>query len=149
MSENHMATDLPARFKQISLWFETLTPESLSQISAIYSAEATFRDPFNNLSGLAGVTSVYQHMFATLETPRFVITNIVSQDRQAFISWDFNFQLRTKAYQIVGCTHFVLNTEGLILIHRDYWDAAEELYEKIPLLGSLMRFIKRKLAVQL
>jgi hypothetical protein len=28
-------------------------------------------------------------------------------------------------------------------VHRDYWDAAEELYEKLPLLGSLMRWWKR------
>jgi hypothetical protein len=28
-------------------------------------------------------------------------------------------------------------------MHRDYWDAAEELYEKLPVLGGLMRFLKR------
>ena len=27
-------------------------------------------------------------------------------------------------------------------MHRDYWDAAEELYEKLPLLGALMRWLK-------
>ena len=29
-------------------------------------------------------------------------------------------------------------------VHRDYWDAAEELYEKLPLLGALMRWLKRR-----
>jgi hypothetical protein len=33
-----------------------------------------------------------------------------------------------------------------VAVHRDYWDAAEELYEKLPLLGSLMRFLKRQAA---
>jgi steroid delta-isomerase len=28
-------------------------------------------------------------------------------------------------------------------MHRDYWDAAEELYEKLPLVGALMRWLKR------
>ena len=31
----------------------------------------------------------------------------------------------------------------LVLVHRDYLDAAEELYEKLPLLGGLMRLLKR------
>ena len=31
-----------------------------------------------------------------------------------------------------------------ITLHRDYWDAAEELYEKLPLLGTLMRWLKRR-----
>jgi steroid Delta-isomerase len=29
-------------------------------------------------------------------------------------------------------------------MHRDYWDAAEELYEKLPILGGLMRWLKRQ-----
>jgi hypothetical protein len=33
-----------------------------------------------------------------------------------------------------------------VAYHRDYWDAAEELYEKLPVLGGLMRFLKRRAA---
>jgi hypothetical protein len=36
------------------------------------------------------------------------------------------------------------NEQGLVSVHRDYWDAAEELYEKLPLLGALMRWLKRQ-----
>jgi hypothetical protein len=32
----------------------------------------------------------------------------------------------------------------LITLHRDYWDAAEELYEKLPVLGGLMRWLKKQ-----
>jgi hypothetical protein len=140
--------NLTTRFEQIIDWFESLTPETLLQINTIYSASARFRDPFNTMTGLAGVTRVYQHMFDSLQHPRFVITNTVLQGVQAFVSWDFNFELRGRSFQIEGCTQFVLNAQGLIETHRDYWDVAEELYEKIPVLGSLMRFLKRKLAVQ-
>ena len=38
----------------------------------------------------------------------------------------------------------VFNEQGLVTMHRDYWDAAEELYEKLPLLGGLMRWLKRR-----
>jgi hypothetical protein len=140
--------NLQTRFKQIICWFENLTPQTLDLINTIYSAEATFRDPFNNIVGRAGVTQVYQHMFDSLQQPRFIITNTVMQDLQAFVSWDFNFELRGRLFKIEGCTQFILNAQGLIETHRDYWDVAEELYEKIPLLGSLMRFLKRKLSVQ-
>jgi hypothetical protein len=36
------------------------------------------------------------------------------------------------------------NKALLITEHRDYWDAAEELYEKIPVLGGLMRWLKKR-----
>jgi len=38
----------------------------------------------------------------------------------------------------------VLDSHNLIVVHRDYWDAAEELYEKLPWVGGLMRWLKRK-----
>jgi hypothetical protein len=50
---------------------------------------------------------------------------------------------------IKGCSHLQHNAAGLISQHRDYWDAAEELYEKLPLLGWLMKTIKRKLRTPL
>jgi hypothetical protein len=40
--------------------------------------------------------------------------------------------------------HLRFAPDGRIAMHRDYWDAAEELYEKLPLLGGLMRWLKRR-----
>ena len=141
--------DVHKRLEEIICWFETLTPETLDTIDSIYSADTFFRDPFNQITGLSGVTRIYKHMFDSLQNPKFVITNRIVQGLQAFVSWHFNFVIRGRSIQIVGCTYFSLNAEGLIAVHRDYWDVAEELYEKIPLLGSLMRLLKRKLAVQM
>jgi hypothetical protein len=45
---------------------------------------------------------------------------------------------------IRGGSHLKYATDGRIALHRDYWDAAEELYEKLPGLGSLMRWLKRR-----
>jgi hypothetical protein len=38
----------------------------------------------------------------------------------------------------------VFSEEGLVSMHRDYWDAAQELYEKLPLVGGLMRWLKQR-----
>ena len=44
-------------------------------------------------------------------------------------------------------SHLRFAADGRIAYHRDYWDAAEEVYEKVPLLGGLLRRIKRRLQV--
>ena len=90
---------------------------------------------------------VYQHMFETLVEPRFVITSKLIESGNAFMTWRFLFTLRGKAYVIEGGTHFVLDEQGLIAMHRDYWDAAQELYEKIPVLGAVLRGLRRKLSI--
>jgi hypothetical protein len=45
-----------------------------------------------------------------------------------------------------GLEILVLGADGRIAVHRDYWDAAEELYAKLPLLGALMRALRRRAA---
>jgi hypothetical protein len=140
-------TDFHARFDELAEWFETLTPASLQHIDKIYAQTATFRDPFNQVVGVASIQQIYQHMFEQLSAPRFVITTKVVEAAGAFMTWQFLFALRGKAYVIEGGTHFGLDQHGLIVLHRDYWDAAQELYEKIPVLGAVLRLLRKKLSI--
>ena len=133
-----------ARIRQ---WFETLTPHTLMSIAMVYAPEARFQDPFNQVQGVRAIQSVYQHMFEQLSQPRFVITKTLTQDQTCVMIWTFLFSLRVQEYSIEGCTHFELNAQGLIVLHQDYWDAAQQVYEKIPLLGTALRILRRKLSV--
>lgn len=132
----------------IVAFFEHLRPENLPQIGQLYAANARFKDPFQEVQGIAAITGVFEHMFVTLEAPRFVVTQRVVQGAQCFLTWDFHFRFRRFDHHVTqtvrGATHLVLDAQGRILLHRDYWDAAEELYEKIPLVGALMRWLKTR-----
>lgn len=132
----------------IVAFFETLSPASLASISAIYAAGARFKDPFSEVQGLPSITGVYTHMFESLHAPHFVVTGRVLQGRECFLTWDFIFRFQkiqpTQEQTVRGCSHLVLDNQGRIAVHRDYWDVAEELYEKIPGLGGLMRWLKKR-----
>jgi hypothetical protein len=132
----------------LARWFETLTPTSLEHIENIYAQTATFRDPFNQVADIESIRRIYQHMFEQLSEPRFVITGKLVEAAGAFMTWQFLFTLRGKDYAIEGGTHFSLDEQGLIVLHRDYWDAAQELYEKIPVLGAVLRLLRKKLSLQ-
>ncbi len=86
-------------------------------------------------------------MFVTLCDPRFVVTGRVVQGAKCFLTSDCvfcfrNFQ-RRRTQTIRGASHLVLDEQGLITLHRDYRDAAEELYEKFPMIGGAMRWLKK------
>lgn len=129
-------------------WFEHLTPQTLAELERHYAANARFKDPFNDVQGPAAIRAVFEHMFASLHEPRFVVTGRIQQGNQAFLTWDFVFRFRrfdtTTVQTISGATHLVLDDAGRVTLHRDYWDAAEELYEKLPVVGDLMRWLKRR-----
>ncbi len=127
-------------------FFETLSPASTARLAAIYTDDAYFKDPFNEVRGIDRITAIFAHMFVQVEAPRFVVTSSVAQDDAAFLTWDFLFRMKhfSGAEQCIrGATHLRFDASGRVSFHRDYWDAAEELYEKLPLLGSLMRGLKR------
>jgi len=136
------------RFTEIAHYFETLQPQSLAQLKHWYSPQARFKDPFNEVQGLDAIQGVFLHMYASLEKPHFVITEQVVDGHQAFLTWQFKFKFKrfdTSTEQVVlGTTHLVLDDQMRITLHRDYWDAAEELYEKLPWVGGLMRWLKKR-----
>ena len=135
-------------FAQIAQLFEALQPQSVAQLKNFYSPVAQFKDPFNQVQGMEAIEQVFLHMYASLENPRFVITAQVIDGHQAFMTWDFKFRFKrfdTITEQVVkGTTHLVLDDQLRIILHRDYWDAAEELYEKLPWVGGLMRWLKKR-----
>ncbi|NCN71594.1 MAG: nuclear transport factor 2 family protein [Rhodoferax sp.] len=137
-----------AAIAQLVEVFETLSPATLGQLEAMYAPDARFKDPFNEVRGVPAIRAIFAHMFEALEQPRFVVTHRVVQGAQCFLTWEFHFCFkRFKPGQqqcILGGSHLVLDDAGRITLHRDYWDAAEELYEKLPLVGALMRWLKRR-----
>ena len=132
--------------QQLIRFFETIATDSVGQLAQVYTEDVFFKDPFNEVRGLPEVIRIFSHMFEQVDGPRFVVTSHVLQGDQAFLTWDFLFRMKrfSAAEQCIrGTTHLRFGPDGRANFHRDYWDAAEELYEKLPLLGSLMRTLKR------
>lgn len=129
-------------------FFETLSPASLDRLDAFYTPDAYFKDPFNEVRGLAAVRGIFSHMYEVLEQPRFVVTGRIVDGDQCFLTWNFEFRFkrfdRATLQTVRGGSHLKFTADGLIDFHRDYWDAAEELYEKLPVVGGLMRWLKKR-----
>ena len=127
--------------------FQTLSPTRIDALHEIYAANAQFRDPFNDVQGLPQIQHIFRHMYVNLVNPRFVIIERIVQGSQCFLTWEFRFAFQRFApaqeHCIVGGSHLVLDAAGRIQMHRDYWDASE-LYEKLPAIGALMRWLRRK-----
>lgn len=134
------------RFDDIADWFEKLSPETLGAIDLIYAPKATFIDPFNAVHDREMIKAIYQHMFKSLEQPKFKIIRKIVADSSACMIWRFSFGLRNTYFDFEGSTVFEINDQGLITLHHDYWDPSRELYEHIPLLGRIFRKLRLMLA---
>lgn len=130
----------------IVAFFENFRPQDLERLPHIYTADARFKDPFHEVKGLAAIEAVYAQMFRRLDVPRFTVRDRMAQGEVILLTWDFDCRFKGDATprRIRGASRLHIDAHGRITDHRDYWDAAEELYEQLPLLGSFMRWLKRQ-----
>lgn len=144
--ESTQATTEVATQRLIAL-YEQLSPAQLSRLDTYYAPDAHFKDPFNDVCGVPAIAQIFAHMFATLDQPRFTVTQHIVQGDQAFLGWEFRFRMRRWRPQVEQCIHGAtlvrFDAAGRVALHRDYWDAAQELYEKLPVLGRLMRWLRQ------
>lgn len=131
-------------------FFHGLSPESVARFPEFYGADAYFKDPFNEVRGVAAIQHLFVHMYEQVAEPRFMVSEKVVDDDGAMLIWTFTFRTARRGggeKQVIrGVSHLRFDAAGKVNYHRDYWDAAEELYMKLPVLGILMRGLRRVLA---
>ena len=133
---------------RLRAFFEGLQPADALRMGEFYAPDALFKDPFNEVRGPAAIGQIFGHMYTVMHGPHFVVTGQIAERDEAFLRWEFRFRFQRfspDTPQVIhGASHLRFNPDGLITLHRDYWDAAEELYEKLPAVGPLMRWLKRR-----
>lgn len=137
-----------AQLERLVRFYESIDEHTVrAQLPTIYAPDARFKDPFNEVQGIDEITAIFEHMFVQVHAPRFVVSTRVLDGSQAFLVWEFRFRMKRFSEEeqcIRGATHVVFDGRGAVELHRDYWDAAEELYEKLPVIGALMRWLKKR-----
>ena len=145
----HISSD--ARTARLVALYEGLDRAGLAALLAAYAEDAWFKDPFQEVRGRAAIGQVFEHMFDTLALARFEVRQALTEGDQACLTWVFHVARRPGDVPLAirGASHLVYGPDGRVLVHRDYWDAAEELYAQVPVLGALMRALQRRLRAPL
>lgn len=142
-----MSDLLLQQLKSLQYEYEHIEINRIDQLMAHYSTDATFKDPFQVVSGKEAIAHIFRKMFNQLSNPSFKVLSITHNSSEASILWEFTFQFKRwnrNPQSLKGVSWLTLNELGLITSHIDYWDPAEGIYEKLPVLGHLMRFLKKQ-----
>ncbi len=125
-------------------FYETLSRERLDELRRLATPTVRFKDPFNDLRGIEALIGATAAMFR-FGTPRFEILDAALSERAGYLLWRYTVDTASpRPWTIDGMTELRFDAAGLIAEHIDHWDAAGQLYEKLPLIGGLLRRIKRR-----
>ncbi len=128
-------------------WFENMQPASLAELDRYFAPDVHFKDPFNDVGSRDAVRRIFEHMFKTTGSPRFRIDGWMCAGDAASIRWQFQCELKGLTIAFPGMSFVRFDVQGKAIEHIDYWDPAQGIYEKLPLLGRFMRYLRRRLAI--
>lgn len=128
--------------------FETMTPQSMETLNEYFASDAVFEDPFNAVQGIAAIQRIFGHMYEVCEHPEFAVLSSALSNDIAWLYWNFTFTYKRRPMKITGASMVRFNENGLVSMHTDYWDAASQLYEKLPLIGWLVKGLHRLFSVK-
>lgn len=134
--------------QQYAYFFEHIDKDTHVDIYRKYFDEkATFKDPFHEVEGVEKIYNIFQKMYLNLDEPRFKIDEVVEQQNVAYIKWKFFFTFKNEKeyHSFVGVSRVVFNESSKVISHEDYWDASENIYEKLPLVKHIIKFVKNKI----
>ena len=130
--------------------FAGLRPDNLQALCELFAEDASFRDPFNDVSGRTAIAGVFRHMFEACAEARFEVHEVAVTGDVAFYHWRLHYRLRR--YQpalqrhIDGVSRVRFDRSGKVVEHVDHWDAAAQVYGEIPVLRSILAWLRRRLA---
>lgn len=140
---------LEPRLQRFVDFFNGLTKDGLDKITQIYAPDIHFIDPVHEIHGISALKHYLAHGYERLSFAEFVPQQGCIVSQQGFLSWQMQLQhpaiAKGKLITVKGCSELRFKDEKIIY-HRDYYDLTEMVYQHLPLISGVTKFIKSKMA---
>ena len=137
---------LQERFTQ---FYHRLDLTSLEQLPAIYAGGVAFQDPVGTHSGLKELDSYFRKLLEGCTDCRFKIDEQQFDQTSGYVNWTMSFSSpRLNGGEIIdveGVSLLAIDGDR-ITIQRDYYDLGAMVYEQLPILRRIVRYIRGRMA---
>ena len=143
MALNTMNNDFLQRFKDN---FKDLKQTDLSGLGEFYTHEVLFKDPIHEIRGLVALEEYFTTLCDGLNECRFEYLDQVTSEQSAYLKWIMRFRhsrLGNELIDVRGVSH--LRWSDRIEYQEDFYDMGAMLYERVPLLGNVTRWLRLRM----
>ena len=139
-------------------FYQNLASMKVEELPSLYSHDVIFIDPIARHKGIDAVKTYFSKLLENAKHCTFTIhlveqTSPVKQTNEKniaqptyLVTWTMIFTSdrmnKGQPITVDGITHLKIKDDK-IAYHRDYYDLGQMVYENIPLLGRLIKMIKR------
>jgi len=136
--------DLIARLMQL---YQGFTVDQLEELNNVYRDDIRFIDPFHQITGLADLKAYFARLYLNVDHCSFQFEPPQILSDRAFLVWTMQLQHpklnQRRMFSVEGLSEIQFSDR--VYYHRDYFDGADMLYGKLPVLGAVIRAIRKRL----
>jgi len=130
--------------------FAEFTPDVVrSAVEAVHAPEPWFNDTLRTIRDRAQLAEYMAATASAVDDCRVTVDEFAPARIGWYVRWRMTIRFRRFRRGVdthsIGMSHVVLDREGRIVLHQDFRDAADGLFEHVPVVGWAIRRIKRRL----
>jgi len=114
-------------------------------LANIYTEDIVFIDPVKSISGLDDLTKYFENLYQSVTACHFTLTSHLPNSRRYSLEWLMHLQHKkisnNQEIELNGAS-FIEFKDDKVCYHRDYYDLGALVYERIPILGSVIRKVR-------
>jgi hypothetical protein len=121
--------------------------EKTNYIKEIYTQDVEFKDPVHTITGSLALKTYLRKMAKSMHHYKIIYKDELVNGTSAYLSWDMEIGhpklMGGKIFVVPGITHIKFTNK--IFYHEDSYDMGSLIYERIPILGRLINYLKNRL----
>lgn len=136
--------------KRVERFTETygdFTGDQLGErLNELYAREFYFNDTLHTHRTRPELVAYLEQTRDRLEAMSLEVLDTQVQGRDLYLRWamhtEFEPLFSTVAADTVGMSHLRFNQAGKVVLHQDFWDSRQGVFEHLPIVGGLIRWIR-------
>lgn len=137
--------------ERFAAFFSSFAPERVQTLLAgTYAGDVYFNDTLKAVRGRDALAHYLKDSAEAVEDCRVQIHEATrTAHGEHLVRWSMMIRFKKLRRGVdtwtVGMSHLRFDAQGRVAYHQDYWNAADGIFQHIPLLGAAIAAIKRRL----
>ena len=145
------SADESIAIENFKTFFSSFAADRIDKLLAkTYASDIYFNDTLKAIQGIDDLAHYLKESAAAVEDCRVEVIEVTrTENNDHYFRW--KMLIRFKRFKkgqdtwTVGMSHLRFNANGLVVYHQDYWNATDGLFRHIPILGSLINAVIKRL----
>ena len=131
-------------------FFTQLDSSHMDLVDRFYAPDAVFQDPIHQLQGVAAIRAYYEGLYKNVEAIRFEYGDSIESGDRVSLTWRMYLKTAAiedgKEFTVDGVSVITFGgQDGKAVMHRDYFDMGEYIYERVPVVKWFVNKVKKRL----